>query len=52
MAGQRAYSVTLGSFLPQVAAVTFTFTCDGCGCDRTALCCRGEEQRVAILQPR
>jgi hypothetical protein len=52
MAGQRAYSVTLGSFLPQVAAVTFTFTCDGCGCDRTALCCRGEEQRVAIPQPR
>ena len=51
MAGQCAYSVTLGPFLPQVTAVAFTFACDGCGCDRTALCCRGEEQRVAILQP-
>ncbi len=52
MAGQRAYSVTLGPFLLQVTAVAFTFACDGCVCDRTALCCRGEEQGVAILQPR
>jgi hypothetical protein len=38
--------------LPHVAAGAFTFACDDCRCDRTALCCRGEEQRVAILQPR
>jgi hypothetical protein len=43
MAGQRAYSITLGPFLPKVAEVLFTFSCDGCRCDRTALCCRGEE---------
>jgi alpha-amylase/alpha-mannosidase (GH57 family) len=51
MAGQRAYSVTLGPFLSQEAEVMFAFLCDGCRCDRTALCCRGEEQRVTVLQP-
>jgi len=49
MAGQRAYSITLGPFLPKVAEVLFTFSCDGCRYDRTALCCRGEEQHVAVL---
>jgi alpha-amylase/alpha-mannosidase (GH57 family) len=51
MAGQRAYSMTLGPFRSQEAAVMFAFSCDGCRCDRTALCCRGEEQRVTVLQP-
>jgi alpha-amylase/alpha-mannosidase (GH57 family) len=50
MAGQRAYSLTLGPFEAGVTAVLFTFSCGGTRCDRTALCCRGEEQRVAILQ--
>ena len=50
MAGQRAYSVTLGPFLTPVTEVMFAFSCDGYRCDRTALCCRGEEQRVAILR--
>jgi hypothetical protein len=52
MAGQRAYSITLGPFLSTVTEVTFLFSCGGNRCDRTALCCRGEEQHVAILQPR
>lgn len=49
MAGQCAYSLTLGPFVSGVTAVLFTFSCGGTRCDRTALCCRGELQRVAIL---
>jgi alpha-amylase/alpha-mannosidase (GH57 family) len=51
MAGQRAYSITLSPFMVEVGAVRFVFSCDGCRCDRTALCCRGEEQCVVILPP-
>lgn len=46
---QWAYSLTLGPFVSGVTAVLFTFSCGGTRCDRTALCCRGELQRVAIL---
>ncbi|HXG20073.1 MAG TPA: glycoside hydrolase family 57 protein [Methylomirabilota bacterium] len=49
MAGQCAYSLTLGPFVSGVTAVRFTFSCGGTRCDRPALCCRGEEQRVVIL---
>lgn len=50
MAGQRAYSATLSHFLPEVTEVRFMFSCAGDRCDRTAFCCRGEEQRIAVLQ--
>jgi hypothetical protein len=50
MAGQHAYSITLGPFLSDVAKVLFVFSCSGTRCDRTALCCRGEEQYVTILR--
>ncbi|MBI3245479.1 MAG: hypothetical protein HYZ50_03095 [Deltaproteobacteria bacterium] len=49
MAGQCAYSLTFGPFPSEVTEMVFAFVCDGCRCNRTALCCRGEEQRVTIL---
>jgi alpha-amylase/alpha-mannosidase (GH57 family) len=48
MAGQRAYSLTLGPFESGVTIVLFTFSCGGTRCDRTALCCRGEVQEVRV----
>lgn len=50
MAGQCAYSLTLGPFASDVTEVVFAFVCNGCRCDRMALCCRGDEKRVAILR--
>ncbi|NOT58455.1 MAG: hypothetical protein HOP18_27995 [Deltaproteobacteria bacterium] len=50
MAGQRAYSITLGPFGSGVAEVMFVFSCSGTRCDRTALCCRGEAQQVTVRQ--
>lgn len=48
MAGQRAYSITLGPFGPGVADIMFIFSCSENRCDRTALCCRGEAQHVEV----
>ncbi|MGE0823484.1 MAG: hypothetical protein AB7G75_24335 [Candidatus Binatia bacterium] len=48
MAGQRAYSITVGPFDSGVTEVKFVFSCSGTRCNRTALCCRGEMQRVTV----
>lgn len=49
MAGQCAYSLTVGPFESGVTEVLFSFSCGGTRCDRTALCCRGEVQEVSVV---
>jgi alpha-amylase/alpha-mannosidase (GH57 family) len=49
MAGQCAYSLTVGPFASGVTEILFTFSCGGTRCDRTALCCRGEVQEVSVV---
>jgi alpha-amylase/alpha-mannosidase (GH57 family) len=49
MAGQCAYSLTVGPFESGVTEVLFIFSCGGTRCDRTALCCRGEVQEVRVM---